>query len=262
MKTHWTENQRLRLCELIDLQDKGGCWIGYWCSDQHGRSCNGGKRKYTQAVAGQIQEEDGDGLIILCQEGTLHGTAFPHMWKGCRVWMVALFAPFSKHVDKTGSRKREIIGEILPEETISASVGIRMGIKDLWGVDLRSANLEGADLRNANLRNANLMSVNLVSANLMGANLISVNLESASLLEANLRKANLRDADLGNANLMGANLVGANLVSANLESANLWEANLRNANLMNANLRDANLVGVNLVGANLVGANLRDAKKK
>ena len=165
MKTHWTKNQENRLCELLELQEKGECWIGYWCSDQYGRPCNGGKRKDTQAVAGQIQEENGDGLIMLCQDGTLHATRFPHMWKGCRVWMVALFFPFNVYVEKTGSRKREIIGEILPEETISASVGIRIGIKDLPDADLWGAYLGGA-----NLQGANLWGVDLVGANLKDTN--------------------------------------------------------------------------------------------
>ncbi len=144
MNIRWTETQQKR---LSDLMNDPSVTISYWCSDQNGMPANGG---FSEAVyPGMIQEVSGP--LQICTEKALHATTFPHKWKGSRVWIVALFGEVQKRDDKFGSLKREIIGDILPEECLDDSIGARIGRKDLSGANLYRANLSGADLSGAYL---------------------------------------------------------------------------------------------------------------
>ena len=131
---HWTAAQQSR---LSDLMNDPSVTISYWCSDQHGIPANGGSSE--PVYPGMIQEISGP--LEICTKQALHATTFPHQWKGSRVWIVALFGEVQKRDDKFGSLKREIIGDILPEECLDDSVGVRIGRKDLSGANLRGANL-------------------------------------------------------------------------------------------------------------------------
>jgi len=196
---HWGPRQRARLTACIDA----GCTIAYWNSDAHGRPANGGTG-LAAVKAGLVQEIAGP--LALCGPRALHATLDPHRWKGSRVWIVALHGTVLVEGDKCGSLKREILGEILPEEGwVSPSVAIRIS---------RGAYLSGAYLG---------------CANLVGANLSGADLRGADLRGAYLRGAYLRGADLGFANLSGANLSGAYLSGANLSGAYLGFANLNGA---------------------------------
>jgi hypothetical protein len=202
---------------------KGGATIAYWCSDAHGRPANHSldpmrTREWT-ARPGLVQEVEGP--LRLGTSHALHATTEPHRWAGVRVWLVGLVGEVARARDgrKVAALRREIIGEILPECVFSASVGVRIRRKDLYGEDLRSANLYGANLTSADLRSANLTSADLTSANLTSADLTSANLTSADLTSANLTSAELMSANLTIANLTSSNLYGANLYGANLRSA-------------------------------------------
>ena len=234
--THWTEKQ----CERLRACIKAGDTIAFWCSDAFGRPSNGGSLTIERAAPGVIHRGKGDAL---CEDGTLHATHQPHQWAGVRVWIVACREIVGEQPDKLGCREREIIGEVLPEEAIEASVACRLG-----GA---RANLSGA-----NLSRANLYGAYLYGANLSGANLSRANLSGANLSRANLSRANLSGANLSGANLSGANLPGANLSGANLSGATLYVANLYGANLSGANLSGADLCGAYLTGADLTGADL------
>ena len=156
--TGWTCAQRNRLIERIDQ----GWLILYWCSDQHGYPANHTCDEPVQAHSGLIETVSGP--LQLCSEHALHATLFPHRWKGCRVWVVALKPDFEHEKDKSGSLCREIIGEILPKYCIDPSIGVRIGRKDLSG-----ANLSWADLSRANLSRADLSGADLAWANLSRA---------------------------------------------------------------------------------------------
>ena len=209
--THWTEKQ----CERLRACIKAGDTIAFWCSDAFGRPSNGGSLTIERAAPGVIHRGKGDAL---CEDGTLHATHQPHQWAGVRVWIVACREIVGEQSDKLGCREREIIGEVLPEEAIEASVACRLG-----GA---RANLSGANLSRANLSRANLSGANLSGANLYGANLYGANLYVANLYVANLTGADLTGADLCVANLTGADLTGADLCGANLYGANLSRADL------------------------------------
>jgi len=247
LQTHWTARQRNHLRRLI----RAGATIAYWCSDVRGRPANHGMahlaaRGWT-ARAGLVQAVMGP--LRVCTEAALHATLEPHLWAGTRVWVVGLVGEVQRDGDKFAALHREIVGEVMPEEALSASVGVRIGRKDLDGANLTSANLDGADLRRASLDGASLAGASIDGASLDGANLAGANLSGANLRRACLRRANLD----------GASLDGANLTSASLDGANLVGANLSGANLRRANLDGANLVGANLVGASLVSADLTSA---
>ena len=139
---HWKPSQRKRLNKL--LLDTSTT-IAYWCSDSNGKPTNGGK-ELPSVYPGLIQEIEGK--LVFCKNA-LHATFTPHLWKGSRVWIVALSGEVIKEEDKLGARRREILGEVLPEEAFSESVGVRLGRKDLAGVNLSFANLSGADLSGA-----------------------------------------------------------------------------------------------------------------
>ena len=225
---HWGPKQRNRLQACIDRGDT----IAYWCSDANGRPCNGGTHNGWFAKPGLIQKLDGP--VTLCGPGALHATLEPHKWKGARVWVVALSGIVQKDENKLGASVREFLGEVLPEEAFSESVGVRLRRTDLYCANLYGANLSGADLS--------------------GADLYCANLSGADLSGANLYCANLSGADLSGANLSGANLSGADLSGANLNRANLYCADLSGADLSGANLSGADLSGANLSGTNLVGS--------
>ena len=216
--THWTEKQ----CERLRACIKAGDTIAFWCSDAFGRPSNGGSLTIERAAPGVIHRGKGDAL---CEAGTLHATHQPHRWAGVRVWIVACREIVGEQSDKLGCREREIIGEVLPEEAIEASVACRLG---------------GA---RANLSRANLSGANLSRADLYGANLSGANLSRADLSGADLYGAYLSGADLYGANLSGANLTGANLSGADLCGANLSRANLSGANLYGANRPQNDIVG-------------------
>jgi len=222
--THWTTEQQTRLSGL--MKDPL-VTISYWGSDQHGYPANGGSSE--PVYAGFIQEISGP--LEICTPNALHATTFPHKWKGCRVWIVALFGEVQKEGDKLGALKREILGEILPNECLDDSIGVRIGRKDLSGAnlsgaDLRGAYLSGADLNGANLSRAYLSRAYLSGADLRGANLRGADLSGADLSGAYLSRAYLSGADLSGANLSRANLSGAHLSGANLDGANLSRAYL------------------------------------
>jgi hypothetical protein len=156
---HWKPSQRRRLTECI----KAGCTIAYWNSDAWGRSANNGNTEIEPARAGVVHTCKGP--LQLCGPGALHATMTPHKWRGTRVWVVALHGEVKSQDDKVGALKREILGEVLPNESwISPSVCVRIrssGHADLRGADLRGADLYGADLRGANLYGANLYGADL-----------------------------------------------------------------------------------------------------
>jgi hypothetical protein len=187
--THWTDTQRTRLRACI----KAGDTIAFWCSDAFGRPSNGGSLTIERAAPGVIHRGKGDAL---CEAGTLHATHQPHRWAGVRVWIVACREIVGEQSDKLGCREREIIGEVLPEEAIEASVACRLG-----GAR--------ANLSRANLSGANLSGANLSRADLSGADLYGAYLSGADLYGANLSGANLSGADLSGADLYGAYLYGA-----------------------------------------------------
>ena len=143
-KPSWSQEQQDRLCLLMA---EGKAIIAYWCSDQHGRPANGGSG--TIARVGLIEEIPGP--LAICTKKALHGTHLPHKWMGCRVWMIALHGEVQTDGDKFGSLKREFLGEILPEEALNPSVGVRLGRKDLSGANLSWSDLSGSNLSEANL---------------------------------------------------------------------------------------------------------------
>jgi len=178
-------------CEQVErmnvLANDPAMKLAFYCSDQHGRAINGGTKNLI-CYAGAIHELVEP--LELCGNA-LHATYTPHHWRGCRVWVVALQ---NSRIDgnKLGALYREIIGEILPEDCISASIGVRIGLLNLSGASLTNANLS-----NANLSNANLSNVNLWNANLSYADLSYANLSYANLSNVNLSYANLSNVDLG-----------------------------------------------------------------
>ena len=147
--TGWTGRHRNHLRRLL----KSGATIAYWCSDAHGRPANHSldptrTREWT-ARPGLVQEVEGP--LRICTSHALHATTEPHRWAGVRVWVVGLVGEVASEEGgrKVAALRREIVGEILPECAFSASVGVRIGRRDLYGADLRGANLYGANLTSA-----------------------------------------------------------------------------------------------------------------
>jgi len=246
--THWATEQQTRLSGL--MKDPL-VTISYWCSDQHGYPANGGSSE--PVYSGLIQEISGP--LEICTSKALHATTFPHKWKGCRVWIVALFGEVQKEGDKLGALKREILGEILPNECLDDSIGVRIGRKDLSGADLSGADLSGAHLRGAYLNGANLSKADLSGANLRVADLSRANLSGADLSGADLSGAYLSGANLRVADLSRANLSGADLSGANLDGVYLSRADLSRANLSGADLSGAYLSGTYLSGTDFGSSN-------
>jgi len=240
--TSWTPEQSRALTRAIDE----GATIAYWCSDAHGYPCNGG-RSATPARSGQRQVLDSQ--LEPCSKRALHATLEPHRWIGSRVWVVALRGVVYKDDTKLAALDREILGEVLPHEAWTPSVGARLGRKDLEGADLCGARLESANLRGADFTHANLREASLANADLRGADLTSANLRDACLTRADLRDANLTDANLASTNLAYANFEGAHLAYASLVAADLAHANLERTNLEYVDCRNVNFVGVSLKGA-------------
>jgi hypothetical protein len=175
-KSHWSKKQVARFNEVIAQ----GATIAYWCSDAQGRPSNGGGcLDNWYAHVGLIQEIEGP--LKLCGDGALHATLEPHKWVGSRVWVVSMFGEIEFQENKLGSLSREFIGEILPEESMNESIGVRLGRKDLSGANLNRANLSVADLSGANLNRANLNRANLNRAYLNGADLNGADLNGADL---------------------------------------------------------------------------------
>ena len=149
MTNHWTKKQKDRLLKALKSNDT----VAFVLTDQHGRPSNGGSG--TTCKAGAVHKETGK-LEGLCCQGVLHGTLEPKKWHGCRVWIAVFKAPVIKETDKLGSKRREIIGEVLPKEAMVWGVAVKTGRKDLSNADLSNADLSNADLSNADLRNADL----------------------------------------------------------------------------------------------------------
>ena len=168
-QSHWSASQRNHLRRLI----KQGAHIAFWCSDAQGRPANHdmdpiAARAWT-ARPGLVQEVQGP--LAGCSGRALHATWTPHMWRGCRVWVVGLIGAVETTSDKFAALRREIVGEVLPEEATSASVGVRIGRKDLDGARLDGARLDGARLDGASLVGASLDGARLDGASLVGASL-------------------------------------------------------------------------------------------
>ncbi len=203
--TGWTPEQRAHLNALIAQ----GATIAYYNTDAHGRPANlplGCDATQWTVKPGLVQKLP-PGPLVLCSERALHATLKPHMWKGCRVWLVGLLGEVREDQgNKFGSLHREIIGEILPEHCFDSSVLCRLGQKDLPGADLSRADLYRANLSRANLSGAELSRADLSAANLYEANHSGADLFRANLFGANLSRANLSGADLSRADLFGADL--------------------------------------------------------
>jgi hypothetical protein len=206
MTTSWTDAQREHLQRLID----SGATIAYWCSDAHGRPANHAMERPWEWTARPGLVQTVDGPLKTCCPRALHATFEPHRWRGTRVWVVGLVGKVMADQDgKLGALRREIVGEVLPEEAFSPSVGVRIGRRDLGGANLEGANLRGANLEGANLRGANLQGAYLRGANLEGAYLEGANLGGAYLGGANLGGAYLRGADLAGWRSVDGRLVRA-----------------------------------------------------
>lgn len=218
----WTHSQLRRLGKLrrAERREPASTWLGYWCSDQHGRPANHQALTTAQAaawtaVAGATQTVDGP--LKPCTAHALHATREPHRWTGCRVWIVALLGERDDGADhKSASLRREIIGEVALEDANDPSVGVRVGRMDLRSANLRDARLRDANLRSANLSGANLSCARLSDANLRDANLSGAYLRSANLSDADLGGANLRDADRS---AMDPPIPGWDLVAGRLRRA-------------------------------------------
>src|SRR5262245_13411102 len=154
------DHERTRLAELIEAEkaDPDNVWVGYWCANAQGRSAYGHGGTLT-AEPGAVQTVAGP--LRICCEGGLHATREPHRWPGFRVFVVALLGPRLKGENKCAASRREIVGEVFPEECIDPSLGVRLGVKRLPGANLGGANLSGADLRNADLSGADLRNADL-----------------------------------------------------------------------------------------------------
>ena len=157
----WSVSQKKRLQTLLNLQrkDPSKTWIGYWCSTAHGRSANGGTL-IAPAAPGIIHTSPD---LDICRVG-LHATRFPHRWQGTRVWLVALLGARIDQEDKSAAKTREIIGEILPEDVIDPSIGLRLELKNL-----SLASLYGANMSRANMYGANMTGAILTDTNFEGA---------------------------------------------------------------------------------------------
>ena len=291
--TSWNSAQIARINALVNDPN---VTLAFYCSDQHGRPANGGSKdpKWT-CFSGAVHEVTGP--LQICKNA-LHATFEPHRWLGSRVWIVALSRFVMHTTTKLGALRREVIGEILPEDCVSASVGARFGLRDLRGANLECVNLSGAclieadfsgarcakstltraNLARANLSGADFTGANLIGACLIGACLIRTNLTGACSVRANLSRADLSGAcliraDLSRADLSGACLIradlsravlsracliGANLSRADLTGATLARANLTEVALYRANLAEADLSGVDLTNVDLVGVDLGD----
>ena len=219
----WLDQSKARLKQCIDE----GARIAYWCSDEHGRPTNHRCVDFPEASPGFVFEVEGQ--LNPCSERALHATFEPHRWKGCRIWVVALWGEVKEEDRKLCALKREIIDEIKLEDEMPPQVGVKVGYKKLASADLRGADLAGADLQGANLAGADLQ-----GADLQGADLQRAVLQGVDLARADLQGANLRVADLKGANLRGANLQRADLKWVNLEGANLRGVNIRVADLQGA----------------------------
>ena len=183
----WPHEQLRRLGELrrAERRDPTSTWLAYWCSDHHGRpanhTCETDPREWT-ARPGLMQEVPGP--LKPCSAHALHATREPHRWQGCRVWIVALLGE-RRNDDKGAALRREIVGEVLPEDCHGApQVGVRIGRKDLSGASLDGASLVGARLVGASLDGARLDGASLVGARLDGARLVGARLDGASLVGA------------------------------------------------------------------------------
>ena len=82
--------------------------LAFYCSDKDGRPSNGGSG--TVAYPGAIHEIAGP--LKICGPKALHATFDPSKWKGERLWLVRMYAPYVIENDKVGSLKREIVSEI------------------------------------------------------------------------------------------------------------------------------------------------------
>ena len=131
----------------------------YWrVTDQHGRSCNGGKQ-----IRLDPPTADGpgawaapvDGEIRICSRG-YHATTDPIRWAGCRVWLVEVARVLGRVKDKIVCRTLRVWAEVDPEACVDVRIWVACQRPNLRWADLSGAYLGWADLRGANLRGADL----------------------------------------------------------------------------------------------------------
>jgi uncharacterized protein YjbI with pentapeptide repeats len=121
-------------------------------------------------------------------------------------------------------------------------------------------NVYGSNSAGPSAAHGSQQRVKLGERDLRGVQFLKANLQAVEFVDADLRGAVFRgaivcDADLHWANLEGCDLRDTDLRGANLSYCNLCNADLRGADLEGADLRLAHFHGTNLLGANL--ANIR-----
>jgi len=122
------EQQQQRLIECLADQT---CRVAYWCSDQWGGPANHQCDNYGaewRAYPGRV--DDIGGSPSACSDRGLHGTDYPHQWKGSRVWIVGLWN-WVEDDNKYAATKREIVCEIAPESVIDPAIALRMQLPNL-----------------------------------------------------------------------------------------------------------------------------------
>lgn len=97
----WSQIDRDRLSILRS----DGVRIAYWRSDRNGQACVG---KNNPVYSGLIERVEGK--LKLCTTGCLHASLKPQLWRGSRVWIVALKGEVIGET-KFGAQMREILGE-------------------------------------------------------------------------------------------------------------------------------------------------------
>ena len=82
--------------------------MAFWKSNSSGSPANGGSGPAREV--GTVDEIAGP--LQLCGKNALHATHSPHIWKGERMWLVAMYPPVQMQEGKVGSLKREILMEV------------------------------------------------------------------------------------------------------------------------------------------------------
>lgn len=87
---------------------KIGAKIAIWKTNKDATPSNGGSGGVRKA--GDVEEVEGP--LEICTERALHATLEPQIWKGERMFAVALYPPVVGNGEKYASLKREIIMEL------------------------------------------------------------------------------------------------------------------------------------------------------
>lgn len=215
----------------------------YVCTDQYGRSCNGGQFQHSLPTPGNPgQWSPKIEHIRLCRSG-YHSTLEPWGWFGSLVWLAEVSERsigFSEYgFKKVVSHSVRLLGLVRPEDCLTPEMRLAVNRPNLVSENLPYARLRGARLEGANLCKANLCGADLSYSKIDRCVMASTRAKNACFSNATLRNTAIQQSQHKGSDITHCNLIDVHVLNACLDDTQFSFSNLVRCTFTNTSMKRA-----------------------